>query len=227
MTARYRFVCVLKAGKDYGPLYVARLFRAIERWHPGAEFVCLSDIEIPRVSLYPLVRSLPGWWSKMEMYGHPALMDGALNIYLDLDTVILGDLTPLTRYTGDLAVLADLYRPERMIGTGVVLWRGTAMLPAWEAFILDPDEIMRQHAVRMDYFLAPFFGECDRVQALWPGAVVSYKRHCRRQGGPPEGARIMNFHGKPRPRDLPADDWAAVAWRGRLETEADNLEMAA
>jgi hypothetical protein len=210
-----RFIMVLKESEAYTTEYAERLAGAIRRNTPsGTEVICLTDAIGLDMDTVPLKHGLPGWWSKMEMFGNKMLADGRLNIYLDLDTLICGDLTALTEYTGDLACLADLYKPDRQIGSGIVLWRGRVMSQAWETFIAAPERIMHEHQIRMDYFLARWLNEGDRIQELWPGMAVSYKRHCRKNGGPPEGARIICFHGKPRPRDLDEADWAGRMWRG-------------
>ena len=213
-----RFVMVLKSGKLYGPEYAERLASAIRRWSPpDVEIVCLSDLTGMTMPTIPLQHDLPGWWSKMELFREGLFDDGRPNIYLDLDTLICGSLLPLLSYEGNLAVLADLYRPERMIGSAVVLWRGDAMGEAWKEFSFDPKGTMERHQTRMDYFLAQWLLSGERVQTLWPGLAVSYKRACRKRGGPPEGTSLICFHGNPRPRDLPPGDWARKLWMGEEE----------
>lgn len=210
------WVCVLKLGGEYDPGYVAKLARGLGTWDPTIRLLCLTDYpgDIPGVRKAPLLEGWPGWWSKMELF-RPHLLDGGqLVIYLDLDTVVVGDPKPLTEYEGDLCVLSDLYRPEWMIGSGVMLWRGTQMIPIWDRFSKDPEAVMKKHVQRSDHFLHPFVEGADRVQDIWPGLAVSYKKDCRNVDKAPRQVSLICFHGRPRPADLPTDHWAYQAWEG-------------
>ncbi len=206
-------VCVLRYGGAYDMAYVLRLRDGVKRHLPTARFVCMGDSWIDGVDNEPLWEGWPGWWSKMHLFS-PGLWGDGLVLYLDLDTVVVGSLSDLAGYGGDLAVLADLYRPDTMIGSGVMLWRCDAMRPVWDAFTKDPDEVIRKNPVRMDYFIQDFVGDADRVQTLWPDQVVSYKRDVRPAGGViPEASRLVCMHGRPRLHQLKEDDAVSIAWR--------------
>lgn len=84
--------CVLKSGGDFDAEYVERLRDGVSKHLGPHRFVCLSDVPVPceRISLK---HDLPGWWSKMELF-RPDTGLGDI-FYLDLDTVIVGDLSPL------------------------------------------------------------------------------------------------------------------------------------
>lgn len=194
---------VLRSGGEYTPEHAWRLAADVEEHLPGAAFVCLSDLwrEVP--GGVPLGVRWAGWWSKMELFA-PALFTGTV-LYLDLDTVVLSDLDEMAGYAGERAVLRDFHRTGDEIGTGVMLWRGDAMRSVWDAFVDDPETAMREHPLRMDHFIEKHLGPADRVQDVFPGQVVSWKCHC--QQGVPLGARIIAFHGRPRPWET--DLWAA------------------
>lgn len=217
--------CVLRTGGDYDVEYVRHLRAAVQRYLPlDHRFVCLTDVElcdVPGVEWYVMLRSGWGrWWPKIELF-RPGLFPARETVlYLDLDTVLVDDISTFAAYSGAFAVLADLYRPDKMIGSGMMIFRGDA--PArravWEDFTKDPEGTIRRHPHRMDNYLRNHLHSADRIQDLWPGAVVSYKKHCRpRRGGPatvPPGSRVVCFHGRPRPRDVPADDPFHTLWRG-------------
>ncbi|EFO2868674.1 hypothetical protein IH240_004512, partial [Escherichia coli] len=64
----------------------------------GIRSVCLTDAEhIEGVETAPLFYNWPGWWAKMELFNpdHPVIGKEDL-FYLDIDTVITGDLHEFT-----------------------------------------------------------------------------------------------------------------------------------
>jgi hypothetical protein len=155
----------------------------------------------------PLLHDWPGWWSKVEVFRLPGLV-----LYLDLDTLPVGDLSRFGGYRGRLAVLSGFYRPE-IVASGVMLFEGGPHTAAiYDAFRADPERIMREHRPRSDYWYAKVMHAPDRLQTLYPGALVSYKRHARR--GIPDGASLVCGHGRPR-FDDPATGWAHALWTKR------------
>lgn len=217
MTHDITVACVLRYGGVYDARYVFRLKGAVDRYLPGARFVCLSDTYFGArsgIETVHLEYGWPGWWSKQELFRPGILDDCGLVLYLDLDTVLVGDLSGLTEYKGERAVLRDLYRPDSMIGSGIMLWRGGAMREVWDAFSKDPEKIIEQHPARSDYFMEPMLRDADRIQDLFPGWVVSYKRDVKTAGSIPEGTRIVCLHGRPRLHQLYESDPVAIAWKG-------------
>jgi hypothetical protein len=207
--------CVLKSGGIYTMDWVQRLRRQVLRHHPEVRFVCLTDLvdEAPRdVEVTPLPSNWPGWWAKMALFR----LEGPI-LYLDLDTVITGAVTPLLEYAGNLAILRDFNIREHgglpAIGSAVLLWTAGAMRPVWDAFIADPERAIREHPRRADHFIRKHLPPCDYVQDLWPGLVA-----CAKDGfrgwlpGPPAGARIICTWGKPRIPELPATHWYRRLW---------------
>jgi len=190
--------CVLRSGGDFTPEYVHRLRAGVEQHLPNARFVCLSDV--PEVATHPLEHGWPGWWSKLELF-RPGLLTGA-TLYLDLDTIITGDLTPLAQAIQPrrFVMLQDFTQPGRY-GSGVMGWHGD-WSALYYAFAADPQHVMATHRTGDRWGDQAFIA--DRLNgrlATWqdamPGAVVSYKVH-----GRTPGARVVCFHGKPRPHEV-------------------------
>jgi hypothetical protein len=50
--------------------------------------------------------------------------------------------------------------------------------------------------------------EVDILQEMHPGEFVSYKTHCTK--GVPDGARVVCFHGRPRPHEV--GGWVKDYW---------------
>jgi hypothetical protein len=197
---------VLRSGGEYRPEHVDRLVKQIEAHLTGAEIVCFSDVDVPCERI-PLRHDWPGWWSKMCMFEdarEPFL-------YMDLDTTIAGPLDEIMARR-DLTVLSDFYWPQK-IQSSLMLVTPRAANTAWQVFSANPERHMRECVTRERWgdqgFLDGVWGqEVARWQDVLPGQAVSYKVHVRRaqnrhretgNGTVPAGARVIVFHGEPRP----------------------------
>ena len=197
--------CVLRSGGDFAPEHVTRLYEQVRQHWAGdrfLDFVCLTDTRIGRHGIreVPLVNAFPGWWSKAETL-RPDVFRGTA-LYLDLDTTVMGDLSPLFGYGGAFAMLSDFYRP-RNAQSGALLFQagpGTVAAGLWSKFTADPAGHMKQFRGDGEWLHANV--RPDRLQDLYPGWFVSYKVHC--SSGVPAGARVVAFHGKPRPWEVAA-----------------------
>jgi hypothetical protein len=193
--------CVLRSGGEYRPEHVQALREQVARWLPLAhDFVCLSDMGDGDPMWIPCPTPFRGWWAKMEMFA-PGLFSGRV-LYLDLDSVVVGDLSEIASYAGPFAMLSDFYRPERP-ASGVMAWDADSeqARAIWGAWIRDPQEHMYTYRGGGDQaFLRSVVGDgVDRLHDLYPGQLVSYKVHCK--DGVPTGAKIVAAHGRPKPWD--------------------------
>ncbi len=183
--------CVLRSGGDFGPEHVQWLARQA----PG--LVCLSDVPVPGVETRPLQHDWPGWWAKMEMFG-PSLEGDVLMI--DLDTVV----RELPAQPAQTTVLRDFTEPS-VIGSGLMFVTAADRARVWEAWLADPAGHMasctRWPRWGDQGFLQDHLADAARWQDAEP--VYSYKVHCR--GGVPDDAKVVCFHGKPRPWAVRAD----------------------
>jgi hypothetical protein len=198
--------CVLRSGGIYTPAHVRRLQAQCERFAPGEAFTCLSDVPIHGVDVRPLVHGWPGWWSKLELF-RPSVFDvGTRVLYLDLDTTILGDIGDLLAQTAPFVALEDFYRrpplvPFRGIASGLLQWTAGERGDIFEDFAANPDGIMRWAGHGGDQRVVEriMIGRATFWQDVVPDQVVSYKVHCR--SGVPPAARVVCFHGYPKPWD--------------------------
>lgn len=183
-------LCVLRRGGDYRPEHVQWLARQV----PG--IVCLSDQVVDGVPTIALRRNWPRWWAKMEAFD-TSLVPGDV-LLIDLDTVVF-ELPALPDCT---TVLPDFYRPQLM-GSGFMFLREADRARCWQAFSADPRRHMAECVTRTKWgdqgFLQPFLGAAPR----WGSEVCSYKLHYR--AGVRRGAKVVCFHGQPRPWDVSAD----------------------
>lgn len=150
--------------------------------------------------MIPLRDDLPGWWAKMALFRE---FEDAF--YIDLDTVIVGDITRMVKHKHKFTVLRNLSskQPGR-IGSGVMAWRGDYS-HLYQAFMAEPARHMAECTTSAKWGDQGFIqhvqrehGGWDHFQDLWPERIKSYKYDMRR-GDPPKGCRIVCFHGVPKP----------------------------
>ncbi|SDF69664.1 hypothetical protein SAMN05216571_101257 [Onishia taeanensis] len=210
-----RRVCVLRSGGEFGPEHVQWLAGRVDlnHWlarHDDNDIQCLSDVEVRGVPTIPLAHGWPGWWAKMELF-RPDL-PGDL-IYLDLDTVVLYDLEPLiAAAAGRTTLLSDFYRPAQP-ASGLMYIAERDKARVWAHWMRDPAGHMARARTTACWgdqgILRQVLGDgVQRWQDVAQGQVVSYKAHCRQ--GIPAAARVVCFHGNPRPwaaRDSNRNNW--------------------
>lgn len=171
-------------------------------------FRCLSDRPVAGIDCLTPEENWPGWWAKLLLFKYG---EGQC-LYFDLDVVIVGDVAPL---------LSDrLSMPANWAQSGHGGCQSSVM--AWR------DPIPRLHGDFDPALLdPPTEGNCGLYRGLWgdqeyiteklgdPGeyvvpmkGVYSYKYHCR--GGLPNGARVVCFHGRPKPSEV-SDSWVRAS----------------
>ena len=199
--------CVLRSGGEYKPDHVLRLHRQVLNHLPDADFRCLSDIEIRGIRTLPLIYDWPGWWSKMELF-RPEISGDIL--FMDLDTSIVGSFADIASIN-QLALMRDIYRPEGL-QSSIMYIPEAAREEIWAEWIERPQHWMEIYQKGGDQaFLERFWlDRASRWQDLLPGQIISWKSHVRPavygdesgNGSIPADARVVIFHGKPRPWDI-------------------------
>lgn len=194
-------VTVLRGGGEYTPDHVISLFRQV-RAHAGigARFIVLTDtpVEQSGIEQRALRQKWPGWWAKMELYSaqHDDLGDF---LYVDLDTLIVGSLTDVLS-VNRLTLLKDFYYPERA-QSGLMFLTKAARAEACAAFLEGPDAVMCAFRGDGEFLDHLWRFKAARWQDVLPDQVLSFKVHVRQRKGQtvPETARIVCYHGRPRP----------------------------
>lgn len=203
-----KIVTVLRSGSEFNSSHVQSLKRQCAQFAPWAEFMCLSDTHIDGVHCRLLKTDWPKWWSKMELFD-PHMKGDFL--YMDLDTVISGSLSDILR-CDKLTLLRDFYRDgvkfKAGLGSGLMYLPEHARWKPWDIFGLSAERIMATCPKGDQQFLENVWGvNIPTWQEFVPDQVVSYKVHCcesvlgqglKYKYTSPD-ARIICFHGQPRP----------------------------
>jgi len=204
-------VACVKVKPNYGPEYVNRLAAMVLR-HTTLpyRFLCLTDNpKGVQCDCAPIGTDAPGWWAKLILFKpHPALA-GQRVLFLDLDTVIVGNMDPLLAYQGDFAILRDFYRPTGY-GSGIMGLAPGAAPQVWSNFIrkANGSGVMAEH-YGDQWWIETQVPTADRWQDVCPGLIGSYKAD--KMADSPKGFAVCCFHGLPKPEHV--NGWVAREWR--------------
>lgn len=210
-------LCVLRSGGVYAPEWAIRLREAVARnLTLPHRFMCLSDVDVPGVEVIPLRNDWPRWWAKVEMLS-PWVEELGRCLYIDLDTLVTGNIDAFAAYGGPACVTRDFN--FGVPSQSVLNFAPGQLRHLWAAFTSDPEVWMADG----DRLIPPHFGDqvlmtkChgSRLIDFWqdklPGQLVSFKRDCG--NGLPVNARMVCLHGKPKQCDFPAGHWVKEHWR--------------
>jgi hypothetical protein len=214
-----RTVLCMKWGTKYGPQYVNRLHAMVQRHLKGDfRFVCLTDRSegiVPEVQCLP-IPSLdlpPGiperGWTKLTTFAADLHGLQGTALFLDLDVVIVDDITPFFELPGEFLIIHDWKRPWRVTGnSSVYRFRLGAHADLLAHFRGHVDEVRAAFRHEQAY-LSDWLQRQGKL-AYWPAAwCASWKYHCIprfptnywRDPQIPAGARILIFHGVMNPPD--------------------------
>jgi len=244
--AQARTILCMKWGTLYPADYVNVLYNACRKaTDKPFRFVCLTDdargliegieaFDLPDIGLREHYKRGGGWQKfglfKPEMHREIGL-EGRI-LYIDLDMIVLRDLDAFFEREGafittDMGPRWGGHKPNARPETGTCMFAFDAHREGdmYHRFTAQQDRWIRDYSLEQDVvaFLA---SDMD----YWPdGWVISFKRSMRRPIGlnlfqppapPPETAKVLAFHGEPRPIDLMTDgQWGRLphVGPGRVE----------
>jgi hypothetical protein len=199
--------CVYKPGNGFTSEYVYRLRDGVkEHCKAPHRFVCLTNERlVGAVETIPLVANRPGWWNKLELF-RKNLFDGPV-VYSDLDVMLVGDVTDIfTREQAFLGMNDFNKNRSRYLQSAFMAWDGRLDFShVYETFtpaVIPQYEQSYERWGDQGWIMDTLNAEMEFTADVFPGRIVSYKQHVRRQGFVPKGASIVMFHGKPRPADV-------------------------
>lgn len=194
-------ICCVRWGKKYGAEYVNVLADMVERnIESPVQFWCFTDDPAgldDGIVVQPIPTSgLPGWWSKLRLFATDAFPKGTRVIYLDLDVAVTGALEPLIDQKG---IAADWLQGG--YNSSVMVWDHGEHSQIWSTF--KPTVMDELHGDQN------WIERVSTWACLPPDWIVSYRLHA--QEWPPVGAKIVAFHGAPKPHEVKTG-WVPEIW---------------
>jgi hypothetical protein len=194
-------------------------------------FVCVTDdpsalesgvegLQMPEMGI-PLRYQRRGCWPKLSIFAPNLLPKSTPTLYLDLDVVVRQNLDcffdrletnrgfyALREWNPTLWNLAPAsMRPNRGVQGSILGFYPEDQVKLFDEFVQNMDAHCQQHALDQDYLTV----HAKAVQ-FWPlDWTVSFKWHCVKyyplnklipKIKEPSSAKIVVFHGKPRPIDV-------------------------
>ncbi|MGM9515685.1 glycosyltransferase [Roseateles sp. DB2] len=238
-----RIILCMKWGTKYGPEYVNRLYGMVARHLRGPfKFVCLTDRSEgirPKVQCLPIPElKLPvgipeRGWTKLTTFEADLHGLQGTALFLDLDVVIVDDITPFFEVPGEFLIIHDWKRPWRITGnSSVYRFKLGAHADVLAKFRREHEAIRAKFRNEQAYLSDEIHqqGKLQYWDAAW---CASYKYHCIptwpsnywKPPHIPQGARILIFHGVMNPPDALAGrsngnwrkarpaPWIAEHWR--------------
>lgn len=212
-------VACVRTGTKYGTEYVERLAAGVRRHlRPDVRIICLTD-QFDAVdgvlSIDVADTGLKGWWAKFCAFQLAATL-GDRVLYLDLDTVVVGDLSPLAALDVEFGICGSF---TRAAGNATYPCRyGSCVMTISPAF---GDTVWTGFRKAQDRLMAAAgtYGDQHAIEALAPSATIlqdvlppGFFLGYRDLGAAkPEGCSLVIFAGKSKPHNCD-EKWIKDAW---------------
>ncbi|MDH5244812.1 MAG: hypothetical protein OEW98_00050 [Betaproteobacteria bacterium] len=134
MTSPVTVACVWVRGNvPYTAEYVARLAAGARKALGPVRVVCLTDQpaklpeDVEPFTICPMP-GVPGWWAKVHLFNRHNGLTGRV-LYLDLDTLIVGDLHSVSEWPAQFATIRDTTSTFRgREGKTVIRWFNSSVM---------------------------------------------------------------------------------------------------
>jgi len=191
-------------GNKFSVEYVYNLKKSVERNATvDYKFVCYSDKPVKGVETKLLRPGYEGWWNKMQLFD-PANKAGERMVYLDLDTLITGNIDWLLEDRSWFMGIEDVgavnfWQPhlKDVLQTGVMAWDFEPVSFLWSEFMMQFDIISERFRGDGEYLttkINPY--QRTLLQKKYPGRLKSYKYQVY-PARPKDETSIVCFHGRP------------------------------
>ncbi|NNE81325.1 MAG: hypothetical protein HKN18_13740 [Silicimonas sp.] len=236
-----RIVLAMRWGELYPPGYVNVLYSGVKRQISGPfRFVCLTnDCEglDPGIETFPIpdlgysdYHWKSGAWPKLSVFLPDLYGLRGRAVFIDLDSIILKPLEPFFEEPGEFISIGGgpnwrrgRENPKPELASGVFAFDLGSQPQVVEAFVKDPKGAFDEFKLEQNFLEAHVTS-----WQPWPdGWITSFKRHLRRpplvdlvldHRKPDPNAKIVAFHGDPRPIDVVRKGnarWAKFPHAGR------------
>lgn len=226
-----KVICI-KWGEVYSVDDVNRLFNMVRRnTTVDFDFFCFTEISDgldPAINVRPLpTLNVAKEDNKFAYRKEAALchddlggLRGERVVFFDLDVVIVNNIDALFTYPqGDQFVIINDWntKGDHVGQASCYSWRVGTLGHIKKYFEAHPKEIVRQYHTASQEFLSAEVIKTQGKLIFWPEPWFrSFKAHCLPKGllrhfvpaRIPSGAKVIAFHGSPKPQDAIAGKWS-------------------
>ncbi len=194
-------IICLKHGTKFDADYVNKLYYGVKR-NTTVDFTfhCFTE-DSEGLNINIKVHSLPkfdnveGWWYKLYLFSEDIDIEGRI-LYIDLDTLITGNIDHYITQNEGFVVLQDLWAKGDNVGSALMSYEVGKHKHVWDIFIKDPaaakqkifphgdQKIIQAHQSKRIYW-----------QILFPNEIISFKSNNAKE--PTKDVKIICFHGIP------------------------------
>jgi hypothetical protein len=218
-----QFICA-KWGTKYPASEVNRLYAALLRVSNGPfTLYCMTDdpegiqsgIRVLPIPDLPVIGNevMNRGWRKLSLFS-PVMRSKLAGrmLYLDLDVILLKSLDDFFAGDAAFAVIKEYkrfrWRNRRTGNTSVFLYEADRDYGVYQSLIEQGESVRRLFRNEQEFLTDVMWRQ--GLLTYWPAAwCVSYKYHCIpafpfslwRQPAAPAGARVLVFHGRPKPEE--------------------------
>ncbi len=227
-------VICMKWGTVYGPEYVNKLYSMVKRClHRPFRFVCFTDdasnlYEAIEVQPLPLLEVPPQHqqspWRKLSMFQPQLANLTGMTLFLDLDLILVEDIDCFFSYgkPQDFCIIENWTQLGAGIGnSSVYRFQAGKCSFIYEAYNMNPLRACQSYD-NEQIFLSHQVIRSGHNLVFWPKEWCrSFKRHALpkwpmswlRQPSIPIDAKIVVFHGHPKPDEAALGRWPGKFWR--------------
>lgn len=135
-------------------------------------FICLTDKpeQIDGVTMIQVDGE--GWWAKMALFS-PEIRGGGPCLYFDLDTVVVGDLTPIASVDVEFGICGNFSRVVSprfpcKYGSCIMRFSDGFGQDVHSAFMADRERLMRQSKLGDQYVIEQLYPKAVLFQDVLP-----------------------------------------------------------
>lgn len=205
-------VCCFTPGGDYDEHYIEYIKKLSEgvynntTKHPDFYCITIMDIsEIPNVKrIEPIDKSLKGWHIKAEVFRSELWTEYDRVLYLDLDTVICGNIDEMLKSKTEFALVRDFYRLNDMT-TSIIYFNPSITQSLYNKFVsMKPNKNIKDEDITKTWCKRNGIS-VEKLQDKYD--IASYKADLIRDNRNWQDFSIVCFHGIPRPHHV---NWSLI-----------------
>lgn len=226
-------VLCLKYGTKYPVEYVNKLYNMVQRHLTVPHrFICFTDDstglnpDIETISL-PSNSSIKGWWWKTYLFKADHFPQGDVNLFFDLDIVIVNSIDKLVEEQGNFLGFEDpgkIYSRTSKLNSSVMKWSAGQFSDIWDTYVSnqqlayglhgDQDWIWKLHSKQIKFYpeswIKSYKWQVRTHSELQRFGSIQKFKDIRTPEIHPETS-VLVFHGTPNPHDVAdpiiVDNW--------------------